>query len=78
MNDNVKIIHGDFNDNDYLLIEEDGRYLIVHTDYFTQESAVLFELAFYVSDWSEGMIIDGAKKVVDHLNSIGFYPSQSF
>jgi choline kinase len=80
MDDSTRIIHGDIQNDSYLLVEDTvkRKLLIVHSDYFYQESAVLFELAFGESDWSEGMIVESAKMTVDYLNSVKFYPSASF
>lgn len=66
--ENGKILHGDFYDNDYLLIEEDGELLIVHADYYQYESAIIFTVGHVNTDWSDGMLLDFAKKTVDLLN----------
>ena len=72
--DRYTVIHGEGEDL-YYLIEEDDKLLVVHTDYDGQESAVVFEVAIHLSDWSEGMLIETAKQVVDSLNQAKFYPN---
>lgn len=68
-----KVIYGDKHNDTWLIVEEDGEFLVVHEHYFTQEQAVLFSLNVD-SDWSENMILDAAKKTVDLLNAAEHYP----
>lgn len=63
-----KVIYDDPYNNDYLLIEDNGELLIVHSDYLGHENAVLFKVAIDESDWSKEKLIDFAKAVVDYLN----------
>lgn len=70
------IIYGDAKQDDYFIVEHRGETMIVNKAWGVQESAVLFKLD-YDGDWSEGMIMDAAKNVVDHLNKTEFYPDAS-
>jgi len=74
----VTVVYGDALHDNYCIIKDvdlgDNLY-VVHSDFFGQEAAVIFEVVPHVSDWSEGMLLKTAKAVVDFLNAgDGFYP----
>jgi hypothetical protein len=66
-----KIIHGDFYNDDYLLIREtfEGyQLLIVHSDYFSYDNAIICTVGHELTDGSDDMLLDKAKEIVDMMN----------
>ncbi|PID16858.1 hypothetical protein CSV63_02925 [Sporosarcina sp. P34] len=71
------IVYGEWNSDDYFIIERNDKLYVVHSDYFGYTSAVLFAVGgddHRASDWSDGMLLDATKEVVDSLNVSSRYP----
>lgn len=68
------IMYGNWLTSSHFLIHENEEFLIVHSDYFGQESAVAFKVAVGQSDWTVNMLLNTARFIVDKLNEKDFYP----
>jgi hypothetical protein len=71
----VDIVYGSPLRDDYLLVREGDQYLIVHSDYLSQESAVIAKLTMPESDWSFEMLVETGIEMVKLLNKNKFYPA---
>jgi len=74
-----EIVYGYYPADEYYVVksEDSSELLVVQVDYFGQEGAILFTVGGTMTDWSDHMLLDSAKAVVDHLNKIKFYPDCS-
>jgi hypothetical protein len=63
------IVYGNYHEDWYFIVKEDEGLLVVNSNFFGYENAILFTIGHGNSDWSENMLLENAKKVVDFLNS---------
>lgn len=71
------ILYGEWGVDKYYIIERNDKMYVVHKDYFGYTSAVLFAVGgddHEGSDWSDVMLFEVAKEVVDSLNGSSGYP----
>lgn len=68
---NEVVLHGDKVTDEYLLITSGDDLLIVHSNYFLYESAIVFTVGHADTDWSSSMLWEAACKTVDLLNEKG-------
>lgn len=62
------IVYGDEYKDAYFIVKLNNELVIVNDNYYNQENSIILTVGHKETDWSEDMLFDAAKEVVDLLN----------